>query len=59
MLQDIVADIASKNGAHIQKEITHLFPHYTRKQVDIIIIRDNFQTLVNIVIIDPTHTDLV
>jgi hypothetical protein len=35
------------------------FPHHTWRQMDIIITRDNFQTLTNIVIANPTHTNLV
>jgi hypothetical protein len=42
MLQNIIAVILSKNGTHVQKEISHLFPHHTWRQMDIIITRDDF-----------------
>jgi hypothetical protein len=57
--QDIVVAIASKSGAHVQREVFHLFPCHTRKRMDIVITRDNFRTLANIVIVDPTRIDLV
>jgi hypothetical protein len=59
MLQDIVVDIVSESGTHIYKEITHLFPCHIRKQMDIVITRDGFQTLSNVIIIDSAHIDLV
>ncbi len=47
MLQDIIANIMLENGAHIQKEVTHLSPHHTWRQVDIVTTRNDFLTLAN------------
>jgi hypothetical protein len=41
------------------KEVSHLFSCHTQKQIDIVIIRNNFWTLANVVIVDPIHTNLV
>ncbi len=59
MLQNIIATIVLENGAHIQKEISNLFPHHTRKQVDIVVTKDDFWILADIVIVNPTCIDLV
>jgi hypothetical protein len=48
-----------KNEAHVKKEISHLFPHHTWRQMDIVITKNDFWTLANIVIANPTHTNLV
>ncbi len=56
---DIILTIVLESGTHVQKEVFHLFPHHIRQQLHIIIIRDNFQTLMDIVIVDPTHIDMV
>jgi hypothetical protein len=42
----------------VQREVSHLFPCHTRRRVDIVITRDNFCTLAN-VIVDPTPIYLV
>ncbi len=57
--QDTIVVIASKSGIHVQTKVFHFFPCHTRKWIDIVITRDNFQTLTNIVIADPTCTNLV
>jgi hypothetical protein len=59
MLQDIIEVIALESGTHIQKQVFHLFPHHTQRRVDIVTIKDNFCTVTNVVIIDPTRTNLV
>ncbi len=59
MLQNIIATIALDSGTHIQKKVFHIFPFYTQRRVDIVIIRDSFQNLANVVIVDLTHPDLV
>jgi hypothetical protein len=56
---DNVATIVLKNGAHVQREVSHLFPHHTQHQMDILITKDSLWTLINVVIIDPTHTNMV
>jgi hypothetical protein len=43
--QNIVVVIALENGAHVQREVSHLFLHHTQRQMDIVIIKNNFQTL--------------
>jgi hypothetical protein len=57
-LWNTIATIALKSGAHIQRKVFHLFLRHTWRQVDIIITKDNFWTLANIVIGNPTRTDL-
>ncbi len=59
MLQNIIATIVLENGAHIQKEISNLFLHHTQKQMDIVVTKNNFWILVDIVVINPTCIDLV
>jgi hypothetical protein len=54
-LWDTIATIALKNGAQVQKNVSHLFPCHTWRQVDIVITKDNFWTLANIVIGNLTH----
>jgi hypothetical protein len=43
----------------MQKEVSHLFLCHIWHQVDSPIIINNFQTLTNIVIVVPTHLDIV
>jgi predicted PurR-regulated permease PerM len=59
MLQNTIVAIASKSGAHIQRKVSHLFPRHTQRQVDIVITRNNFQTLVKVVIANLICTNLV
>jgi hypothetical protein len=40
-----------ESGTHVQN-VSHLFPHHTQKQVDIVITKDDFQTLVDIIIVN-------
>jgi hypothetical protein len=56
---DIVAIIASESEAHIQREAFHFFHHHTRRWMDIIMTKDNFRTLVNVVIVDSICPKLV
>jgi hypothetical protein len=58
-LQDIVTAIALESGAHVQREISHLFFRHTRQWVDILITKDSFWTLMDVVIVDPTCTHMV
>jgi hypothetical protein len=48
-----------ESGAHVQKEVSHLFPHHTRQRVDIFITKDGFWILMDGVIADPIHTNMV
>ncbi len=59
MFRDTIAAIILESGIHVQRNISHLFPHHTQRRVDIVIIRKNFYTLADVVIIDPTCTNLV
>jgi hypothetical protein len=43
----------------MQREVSHLSLCHIRHQVDIFIIINDFQILTNIVIVDPTHLDMV
>jgi hypothetical protein len=47
------------NGAHVQKEVSYIFPHHIQWWVNICINRDNFQTLVDVVITNPTCPHMV
>jgi hypothetical protein len=58
-LRDTIEAIALECGIHIQREDSHLFPHHTQRRVDIIIIKDNFCTLADVVIVNLTRTNLV
>ncbi len=44
---------------HVQKEVTHLFLHHTQEGMNILITRDDFQTLMDIIIVDLTRTYMV
>jgi len=54
-----IATIILESGTHVQKEVFHLYSYHTQKQVDIVITKDNFRTLANIVIVDLICTNLV
>ncbi len=57
--QNTVVTMVLESGAHIQREVSHLFPCHKQKQVDIVITRNDFWTLANVVIVALTCTDLV
>jgi len=59
MLRNIIATIAWESGAHIQRVVFHIFPHHTQRWMDIVITKDNFWTLANVIIGDLIHTNLV
>jgi Zn finger protein HypA/HybF involved in hydrogenase expression len=50
MLQITVAIIALESEVHVHWEVSHLFPYHTWRRVGIVIMRDNFRTLVDVVI---------
>jgi hypothetical protein len=50
ILQDTVAIITLESEAHVHKEDSHLFPCHTWRRMNIVITRDNFRTLVDVVI---------
>ncbi len=58
-LQDTIATITLESGTHVQKKVSHPFPHHTWKWMDIVITRDDFWTWANVVIANPTCTNLV
>jgi len=55
---DIVT-ITLETGARILREASHLFPCHTQWWMDILITRDDFRTLMDIIIVDSTHTNMV
>jgi hypothetical protein len=55
ILQDVIATIVLENGTHIQKEVSHLFPRHTQQQINILITKNSFWTLMDIIIADSTH----
>jgi hypothetical protein len=57
--ENVVATFALESGTHVQREVSHLFPHHTQKQINILINRDNFRTLMDVVIINSTCTNMV
>jgi hypothetical protein len=57
--RDIVVTIVLESASHDQREVFQLFPFHTWWWVDIIIIRNDFQTLMDIIIVDPTHTHMI
>jgi hypothetical protein len=54
-LWNIVAIIALESGTHVQRGVSHLFLHHTQ-QVDNLITRNDFWTLMDIIIDDSTRT---
>lgn len=58
-LRHIVVVIDLENEAHVQKEVSHFSPCQIEQQMDILVTKDNFQTLMDIVIVDLTHIDMV
>ncbi len=54
-----IGAITSKSGAHVQRKVFHLFLHHIQRQVDIAITKDIFQTFVDVIIVNLTHTNLV
>jgi hypothetical protein len=58
-LQDIITTIVLESGTHVQREVSHLFPHHTWWRMDILITIDDFRTLMDIIITDPTRTNMV
>ncbi len=59
MLQNIVATNVSKNGIRLQREASHLFPCHTHRWMYVIITRDYFWILADVVFTNPIHTNLV
>jgi hypothetical protein len=58
-LWDTIVIIILENGAHVQREFYHLFPCHTQHGMDILITIDDFQTLMDIIIIYSIHIDMV
>jgi glucose-6-phosphate 1-dehydrogenase len=57
-LQDVVSTITLESEAHVQREVSRLFPSHTRR-IDILITRDNFQTLMDVVFANSIRTNMV
>jgi len=57
-LWDIATTIALESGTHVQREISHLFPHHTWWWMSIFITRYNFWTLMNAIIAYSIHTNM-
>jgi hypothetical protein len=58
IFQDIVVTIVLENGTPIQKEVSHLSPTTFSNKL-IFFTRNNFQTLIDIVIVDSTYLNMV
>jgi hypothetical protein len=48
-----------KSGTHVQKEVSHIFLHHIQWQMDILIIRHDFQTLMDVIIINLICINMV
>ncbi len=59
MLRNTIATITLDSGTHVQKEVSHLFPHHTWRRMDIVITVDDFWTWSDVVIANLTRTNLV
>ncbi len=59
MFWDTIATFVRKSGAHEQRKVSHLFPCHTWKWVDIVITKDDFKTMVDIVIVASICINLV
>jgi len=59
IIQDAIITIVLESGTHVERKVSHIFPYYIQLQIDILITRDGFQTLVGAVIVDLTHLDMV
>ncbi len=57
MFQDTIATIAAKTRAHIQIQVFHLFLCHTQRQMDIVITKDNFGMLINVIIANLISPD--
>jgi len=55
----IIIVIVLENGTHVQREVSHLLLHHNQRQVDILIIKDGFWTLMDVVIADVIHTNMM
>jgi len=51
--------IAGESRAHVWRVVSHLFSHCIWRSMDIVITKDAFRTLVDIVIVNSTCIDLV
>ncbi len=51
--------IAFESGTHVQRKVSHFFPYQTQQQMDILITKDGFQTLMDVIIVDSIHTNMV
>jgi hypothetical protein len=58
-LWDIAIVIVLKSGTHVQREVSHFLPCHIRRQVDNLITKNDFRTLMDNVIVDITHIDIV
>ncbi len=56
---NVITAIALKSGTHVQREVSHLFPRQTQRQVDILITKYGFRVLMDVVIAYPTRTNMV
>jgi hypothetical protein len=59
IIWDTIITIVLESGTHVERKVSHIFPCYIQLQVDILITRNGFWTLVGIVIVDLTHLDMV
>jgi hypothetical protein len=59
MLWDIIVTIVLESGEHIHKEVSHIFRCHTQQQMDILIMKKDFQTLMDVIIIDLICINMV
>jgi hypothetical protein len=58
IIHGTIITIVLESETHVERKVSHLFPCYIQLQVDILITRDGFRTLIGVVIVDLTHLDM-
>ncbi len=58
-LWDIVIAIVLESGTHVQREVSHLFLCHIQQRVNTLITKDDFCTLMDVIIVDSIHIDMV
>jgi len=57
--QDTIPTIVLESGTHVQREVSHLFFRYTQWWMDILITKDGFWTLMDVIIANSIRTNML
>jgi len=57
--QDTIPAIVLESGKHVQTEVSHLFFRYTQWWMDILITKDDFWTLMDVIIANSIRTNML